>query len=213
MRWGLSYFILSGLLLIACQGQKAGDRRLKPKALLDPIVGDHHYSDVFDDNTQLERVHSELMPSFVARVTFWNEEVRRAYIRELSGRLRMSAEEEANLAKEELQENEAYVVFVLNMGTRDQKWNNLHQKRSNWRVSLEDPSSSVKVAPERIEILSNRDDANKYFYDTEDSFMKLYRIRFPRESIGDLKNFVFHISGVRGAAEFAFKNDLGTGKP
>ncbi len=208
MRWGFLLFIFVGCAFVSsCQSSKTGDRGLAPKSLLDPIVGDHTYGEVFSKNTALKRAHTELMPSFSARVTFWNEDLRRAYVRELSGRLRLSADEETKLAQEELQENEAYVVFILQMGTRDRKWNNLNEKRSNWRLSLEDTNSSVTVAPERIEVISMKDDANRYFYDSSESYLQLYRVRFPRESIRNLKDIVFHISGIRGSLEFAFKND------
>jgi len=214
MRWGFSLLIVTSFAFTTgCQTQKTSDRDLKPKSLLDPLVGDHHYEKVFNQNTKLERAHTELMPSFAARVTFWNDDLRRAYVRELSGRLRLTEEEETKLAKEELQENEAYVVFILQMGTRDRKWNNLNEERSNWRLSLEDASSSIKVYPERIETVSNRDDAHRYFYDSEESYMRLYRVRFPRESLRSAKDLVFHISGLRGSAEFAFKNDLESQTP
>jgi hypothetical protein len=214
MRWGffLSLFVYCAFVS-SCQSSKSVDRGLAPKSLLDPIVGDHTYEEIFAKNTALKRAHSELMPAFSARVTFWNDDLRRAYVRELSGRLRLSADEEMKLAKEELQENETYVVFILQMGTRDRKWNNLNEKRSNWKLSLEDSAASTRVDPERIEVISIKDDANRYFYDSEESYMQLYRVRFPRESIRNLKDFVFHISGLRGSLEFAFQNDSESSRP
>ena len=214
MRWGFFVFLfVCCALVLGCQSAKSGDRGLAPKSLLDPIVGDHTYGEVFAKNTALKRAHTELMPAFSARVTFWNDDLRRAYVRELSGRLRLSTDEEMKLAKEELQENEAFVVFILQMGTRDRKWNNLNEKRSNWKLTLEDAASSTRVDPERIEVISVKDDANRYFYDSEESYMQLYRVRFARDSVRNLKDFVFHISGLRGSVEFAFQNDSESAKP
>ncbi len=204
----LSFVI--GSLVSACANKATGHRTadsLKPRYFFDAVVGNDSYSEVFDEHTQVDRVHSEFQPVIQAHATFLNSTFREAYIREFSGRYRLTAEEEKTLATEQLAEDEAYVVFVISAATREQEWNDLDRKNGLWRISLESPDGRMQILPERVQVVSNRDEKARYFYKYMDSFTRTYRVRFEREKVKDLKDMRLHISSGRGDVSFAFTND------
>jgi len=199
------FFAITFLGLSACS-PKANNLRegFKPRYFLDAVSGGDHYDDVFEANTIVDRSHSEFQPVISAHSTYWNASMREAYIREMAGRFRLDAEAEKNLATTELQENEAYFVFIISAATREFEWNELERQKSLWRIALESEDSKIQESPERIEVISERDERAQYFYKNMTPFTRTYRVRFNKEKFKDVSNLVLHIAGVRGNLSFEF---------
>ncbi|MDB5039118.1 MAG: hypothetical protein JWQ35_2646, partial [Bacteriovoracaceae bacterium] len=145
-------------------------------------------------------------PVMIAFITDWDTRLREAYVKEMRDQFRLSDEAEKALAKEQLAEDEAYFVFIASIATREPSWNDLNQKRSMWRTTLENKDSTIQVDPERIELIPQKDESAKYYYRKMDTFNQTYKIRFPRAALKDAQDVYFHISGPRGGITVRFPN-------
>jgi len=180
---------------------------LKSRHFFDEIEGPDDYAEVFDDQTKEDRSHSEFQPVIAAQTTFWNSKLRESYVRERSNRFHLPAEEAKQLAVEELTENETYIVFLMSVATREYEWNKLDRKSSLWRISLEGDQAKEPIAPDRIQVISDKDEVAKYFYKYMTTFTRTYRVRFLRESLKGSEHLRLFVSGVRGSLHFEFQND------
>mgnify|MGYP000898464950 CR=1 FL=1 len=203
-------FIIAASGLVGCQkdsGATKSSASLKPRYFLDSISGNDDYADVFDRYTKMDRSHSEFLPVIMAYATLWGSDLREAYIREMAGRFRLDEDAEKKLATQELQENESFIVFILSVGTREPEWNELDRQNSIWRITLESEDGSVQDVPERVEVISQKDERAKYFYKRMDSFTRTYRLRFARDKFSNVSPVKLYVVGVRGKMEFSFPND------
>jgi hypothetical protein len=179
----------------------------KPRYFLDAMTNSDSYSQTFRKHTRTDRSHSGFLPVILAHATFWNQTMREAYLAELAGRFRLDETEEKKLALEELAEDESYIVFVVSVSTGEPEWNDLHQKNSLWAVTLENENGSVRKSPQRIDLVSYKDERAKYFFQKMDAFNQTYKIFFERNSFQEATDLRLHISGVRGHLRFSWPND------
>lgn len=191
--------ILVCFALASCAPKTPDKFSTRKGHLLDALLGSTPYQRLFYSKTQDKSVYSEFEPVLKASITVWDQKLREAYVKEFKSQLRLSDDEEAQLATEQLQENEAYIVLIVTVATREPEWNDLDKQKSIWRILLENDDSSIQILPERIEQIPNRDEQAKYFYPTMSGFTKTYKIRFNRKFLRDVEDLVFRITGVRGS--------------
>lgn len=205
------FFLILGL--VGCATTDS-DQRMSSQSVLDTILGTDPYSRVFDRHTKRDASHSEVESPFIADVTFWNEELRHAYVEEKKAHYRLSENEAEALIKEELAENEMYFVFIVSAMTRKSSWNTLEKPDGLWRLTLENEQGTTRVEPEDIRIVSRNDQKARYFYQRMSDFNRTYKVLFPREELAEAENIVLYITGPRGRLHFAFKNDItGSSEP
>lgn len=210
----LKYFSLFLAIFVfsSCSSKDRLREGYKPRYFFDSVTGSDSYEEVFEKMTKVDRAHSEFQPVITAHATFWNATMREAFIREMSGRFRLDAASEKNLASQELQENETYFVFVVSVATREFEWNELERANSMWRMTLESNDGKLQETPQKIEVVSTRDERWPYFYKHMDAFTRTYRVRFLRDRLRTTSPLVLHISGMRGNVSFEFPNPQSTGQ-
>lgn len=190
------------VLLSSCSSKKSdpGERHF-----LDSIFGEDAYEKVFEKNTQTKTTSSDLDVVLKADVTFWNDNLREAYVEEVSRRYRLPDEESSALALEQLAEEEAYFVFIVTATTRYQADNNFDQRDSLWRISLEDRDTKKSISAHRVELVSYKNQRARYFYKTMTRFGETYRVLFSKDELRDARNLRLYISGPKGSIDFDFE--------
>ncbi len=197
----LSFVFLAG----ACAPKNSKDPySTREGNFLDAFAPARPYEEIFESHTVEKRVHSEFEPVLTAFITLWDTELREAYVKEMKSQFRLQDDAEKHLALEQLSEDESFISFVVSINTREPSWNDLAQPKSMWRVTLETPDASVQVNPDRIKLVSPKDETANYFYKKSSVFTNTYEIRFSRNPFKDAKEFVFHITGTRGAIRASF---------
>ncbi len=200
----LALLFLWSFFLAGCSSHEHKAYQPRERHFLDAFFGADSYSEVFENHTLERRVHSEFEPVMTAYATLWDQDMRQAYIQEMSAQFRLGEDEQKKLAEEQLHEDETFFVFIVSAATREPDWNDLERKKSLWRITLEDEESNVQISPERIEVVSQKDERSRYFYQKMNVFNKTYRIRFPKDPLRGASPVVLHIAGPRGAIEFPF---------
>jgi len=201
----LAWLVVATALTACASKMDNNSKEPRHRYFFDAFLGQDSYSKVFDDHTLEKRVHSEFEPVMTAFATIWNSSMREAYIREMARQFRYDDAQEAALAKEQLAENEAYIVFVISASTREPSWNDFEKQHSMWRITLESPDGKLRLDPERVEAISEKDETAKYFYQHMNSFGRTYKIRFPRDAFRQMDRVSLHITGTRGYVIFDFK--------
>mgnify|MGYP001015686374 CR=1 FL=1 len=191
-RDSLLCIVIALMTLSGCSSKNASNAR-----------GDS-YERLFKSLTEEERVYSELEPVMTAHVTHWTQPLAQAYVEEYSRQFRMTPEEEAVLAKEQLAEVETYVIFIVSMATREPDWSDLGKSTSMWRLTLESPDGTLQATPVRVHAISQKDEVSKYFFKEMGSFTKTYKVLFPREKFQNLERARMFITGPRGNVKYDF---------
>jgi len=174
------------------------------RSFFDPLLGKNQYVREFQEHTQERSVSSNFDIILKAAVTYWNTDLREAYIDEYSRSFRLSEEEQAALTLEQLAEDESYYVFILTAMTRDPRFNDFDKANSVWRLSLEDNRGRQTALAERVEVLTERAERNAHFYPSMSRFGRTYRVYFPKYELDDPETIVMFISGPYGSLSFSF---------
>jgi hypothetical protein len=206
----LSPFLVVPLLasLASCASHRDDRFQTRRGSFWDRVFGGSSYEEVFDRNTKEERIHSEFEPVMSAFITYWNADLREAYIEEMRRQFRLSDENIKKIALEQNEEEQKFFVFILTVSTREPSWTDFNKKTSMWRITLENQDSSIQADPERVEPISQKDETAKSVYRRMSSFSQTYKVRFPKTAIQDVSSFYFHITGMRGSLLAEFKTPL-----
>lgn len=205
----INRFILGIAILAAGCSSKTADRyETREGNLFDAILGASPYQRLFISKTVTRRIQSEFEGILNADITPWDQELREAYVKEMRNQYRLPEGKELKLATEQLQENEAYIVYIVSVSTRESIWNDLDKTNSLWRVVLESEGTAIQEDPERIEVVPQYNEMWRYFYPTMTTFTRTYRVRFNRKPFKDSVNTVLRISGVKGSISADFKNKV-----
>jgi hypothetical protein len=190
------------LVLQACQ--KSNPELL---SFFDPLKGRGPYATAFFDNTQEKTLNSNFDTVLQANMTFWNSQLREAYLEEMAKSYRMQDEELNALLMEQMAEDESYFVFIMTAHTRDPKLNDFHRAKSSWRLVLEDPTGKLSVRAESVERISEKNNPNAPFFQSMSRFGQTYRIRFPKHPLANEQKLKLFITGPHGSLPFEFKTD------
>lgn len=189
----------------SCASKSDGSKEPRERSFWDALFGPDSYTSEFDRNTQRESVLSEFEPVMTVHATDWNQDMRNAYVQEMARQYRYTDEAEKALALEQLAEDQTYFVFIVSASTREPEWNEFDRKNSMWRITLESADGKIQVDPERIEVVSLKDEKAKYFYKWMSQFTRTYKVRFPKQSLRSVSPKKLHISGARGYVTFNWK--------
>lgn len=196
------------LVVVGCSSRRDATHAPSSRSFFDPLFSQNEYAETFDRWTQRERTHSEWDLTLLVDATFWNKELREAYVEEMSKRFRLTPEEAKNIAYKERLEHEKYFVFILSATTRNNAWNDLDSSKSVWRLTLEDPGESKRVTTARVEKISEKNERAKYFYQRSNRFNETYKVYFPKHSLRDEQRLKLFIAGPRGKISFVFDNPI-----
>jgi hypothetical protein len=119
----------------------------------------------------------------------------------------MTPNEAQILESEELKENDRYFTFIVSARSREQRWRELDREDYLWRMSLENEDGSIRLRPERIDAVSEKDDKWSFFYRSMNRFSKTYRVRFPRKNLEDASDIFLFITGPLGGLSVQFTPD------
>ena len=196
----MKYWILAfAFVVTACQSSKNSSGHF-----FDAVVGKNQYEELFYDWTKEKRTQSEFDLVLLAKLTYWPQELRKAYVSERTQAFDLSAEESKALAYEQLAEHDQFFTFVLTAISRDKNWNDFTSNNSLWKIVLQ---GSEPISPARIEQIPYNDQVMQYFYPTMTRFGETYKLLFPKTP--ELKNaqkLKISITGPRGRIDFEFEN-------
>ncbi len=175
----------------------------------DGFYRDKTYGKVWERHTKTKLIQGDFENFFEASVTYWNEKMRMAYVREMARVYRMTPGEAQVLESEELKENDRYITFIISARSREQQWRELDREDHLWRMSLENLDGSIRQRPERIDAISDKDDKWKFFYPSMNRFSKTYRVRFTRKPFQNSSQVLLYITGPLGGLStgFALENE------
>jgi|GEM_PF-4656025 len=202
----LSLIIMGALVLTACSLRRNDEAHAPShRNFFDAVFNTNSYGEAFDKWTKRGRTQSDFDLTLLADVTFWNDEMQRAYVNEMTRRFRLTDTESKALAYKKLSENDGYYVFIISATTRHPEWNDLDSHNGLWRLSLENKDSSVRIPAERVDKVSYKNERARYFYRRMNRFNETYKVFFPKVKLMDAEEIVLHIAGPRGDLSFDFK--------
>jgi hypothetical protein len=150
-----------------------------------------------------------------ATVTYLSPEFVSAYVARYAQDYRMTRAERRRLLAARLAEVRAHHEFYLAATTADRAWNDFHQNRSIWRITLED-DRGTRVKPLSIKRLKINEIHRHYFPYTS-VFHRAYLLKFPRTAGGKpfissaSKHFTLMIASPMGSARLVWFVKRGTG--
>lgn len=198
------------LFLIACSAHQGEgpDTRSNKRNFFDGFYRQDAYAKIWEAHTKTSLIQGDFENYFEAAVTFWNGTMRKAFVEEMARVYRMTEREAQVLESEEMKENDRYLTFIISARSREVRWRDLDREDYLWRLSLENQNASIRVRPDQIEPVSDRDDKWRFFYKSMNRFSKVYRVRFPRKAFDGENLLVLHISGPLGSLSASFEKDI-----
>lgn len=202
MQTRIIFFIFSlGIVLTGCTAKAKKEGR----GFWDPLFSNDEYTQVYETWTKQDRLYSNFDVTAIADVTYWNTEVREAYVAAVAEDYRLSEEAAKTLALEQLTENEAYESFIVTLKTRQYGWSELGSSERLWSAQLENAEGTVKLLPKSIDPISDKDQRARQYYKNMDRFSKTYILRFPKAPLREASEIVFHLTGPIGSMSFSFE--------
>ncbi len=202
----LSLFCISSFFSVGCSTHETDNDN--ERNFFDGFFRNDPYGTAFQKMTQTKMVQGGFENYFEAVVTFWNLELRKSFVQEMSRVYRMSESETQVLESGELKENDDYYTFIVSSSSRESRWRELDRSDALWRLSLENADGTVRVRPERTVMVSAKDDRWQFFYRSMNRFNKTYRVRFPKKDLATSSKLVHHIAGPLGGISMSFDADV-----
>ncbi len=144
---------------------------------------------------EIKRDPTDLLMS--ADVVFLSCPLRMRMIELLSQRKGWRKVETEFKREEEYTECQAYYDFLVALYTKDSSWNDLDEANSMWRVILI-ADGKIRRYPESIIEIKPKADEIAVFYPFIKPWMKVYRVRFGRAGIHDVKILSLVITSLMG---------------
>lgn len=191
------------LLILTSCATKEDIQSPRERSFWDALFS-NSYTNVFDAHTKRESVLSEFEPVMTVHATQWDSTMRDAYVQEFARQYRYSDELKKKLAEEQLKEDETFFVYILSAATREPEWNDFDRKSSMWRITLENEDGSIQLDPERVEVVSQKDEKSRYFYQQMNNFTRTYKVRFFKKELRTTRPLKLHITGARGFVTFTW---------
>jgi hypothetical protein len=199
------FWFAACLAVIGCSTKENDPYHTRSGSFWSIFTNSTRYEKTFWNRTVEKRIHSELEPVMTAFITYWDSEISKTYVGEMRRQFRLSEDAFKKLTQEQEDEQKNYYVFIVSAATREPSWADFHKKSSMWRVTLENKDSSVQLDPERVELISKRDETAKAFYKKMDTFTETFKIRFSKTGLSS-DELDLHIAGARGALVANFQN-------
>lgn len=193
------------ILFTACSSKNSTNNAQSSPHFWDAVWGGESYSDTFYRWTKSDRTQSEFDLTLMSELTYWGDDLRRAYVNEYSKRFRLASDESKALAYEQLAEGESYIVFILSAATRYAQWNDFQGKSSIWRITLESLNGNTRISPKKVEKISYKNERAMYFYPTMGRFKETYKVYFDKKDFNSINEATFFITGPRGTLSFDFR--------
>jgi len=198
------FLILSAFLVLGCSTHESGNDN--ERNFFDGFFRNDTYGSAYDKYTKTKMVQGDFENYFEAVITFWNLEMRKSFVREMARSYRMTEAETQVLESTELKENDNYYTFIVAASSREDRWRDLDRNDSLWRLTLENSDGSIRVRPDRIDLVSTKDDRSKFFYRSMNRFNKTFRARFLKKDLIASPKLVMHVSGPLGGVSVSFDN-------
>jgi hypothetical protein len=200
-------FLLSLTFLSACSAHDSRAYDANERRFFDGLYREKVYGKVFDSESKTKLIQGDFENFFEATITHWNQRLRKAFVKEMARVYRMSPGELQVLESEELKENDRYFTFIVSARSRELRWRELDREDDLWRMSLENEDGSIRIRPDRIDTISEKDDKWTFFYKSMNRFSKTYRVRFPRKNLESANRLFFFITGPLGGLSASFRPD------
>lgn len=178
---------------------------LKSPEFFNQIVPTDAYTRTFYKMTQHKQILSSFDPVLSAYITFWNQRLREAYVKEKSRHFRLTEPIQKQLIAEVEEEGRSYYVFIMSVATAESSLNQFEKRNSLWRLTLENDEGSIQIEPENIEVISQKDEQAHYFYKTMNVFSRTYRLRFAKQPFVSAPELIFYMTGPHGSLKHRFK--------
>jgi len=198
--------IFSTFLVFGCSKHEGANNN--ERNFFDGFYRDDSYGGTYERMSQTRLLQGGFENYFEAIITYWNSELRKSFVREMARAYRMTDAETQLLESEELKEDDRYFTFIVSASSREDRWRDLDGSNSLWRLSLENTDGSVRVRPDRIELVSVKDDRWKFFYRSMNRFNKTFRIRFLKKDLESSSHLHLHISGPLGGVSTKFQTSV-----
>lgn len=186
------YFVLTVSLpvILSCAG--VGYNTIKLDQLHRAIAAEDKRVSIYD----------RLQSRAFFRVIYKSRDLRYAYCEAIAEMESLSTIDKDALCKREAEEEERYLDFLVILSTTESRVNDLDTKNSVWRIFLEN-SDGGRVYPLEIKEIK-ADPRQKILIPGLSRFGRLYRLRFEKGTITDVRGMSLIFSGVIGKAVFKY---------
>ena len=145
------------------------------------VGGDAYEKQLFQWTRKIE-VYRRFEAKIFVTATYHAPEFRKAYIQKRTAILELP--ENVRLQEEEQQRrlSDSFHEFFLAVYTSNRRWNDLDEKDSIWRLSLQNDRQE-RVSPHEVVRVDRQNAEVMAFYPYLDGFRQAYLVRFPKTSL------------------------------
>ena len=153
-------------------------------------------------NIRSAKVYRDLDTVLIADIMWYDPELKRMHIEELSLEGRINEDEKRELLEEIAAKEETEIEFIAGFYTGEKKWNDFDKSSSIWKISLEAADGS-QVAPSSIKKINLEKIPESHLFTFLTTWKTPYRITFEKlDRLAELKGHKMELHSVMGQAEF-----------
>ncbi len=151
------------------------------------------------------KVYRDLDTILVADILWYNPELKRMHVEEMSLEGRIDDEEKRRLLAEIEAKEATEIEFLAGFYTGEKKWNDFDSSSSIWKIRLEAADGS-QVAPVSVEKIDLDVMPDSYIFTFLTTWKSPYRITFEKtEKFAELKTHKIGLHSILGQAEFIWE--------
>jgi len=201
LRLALTLLLVAGL--IACAGVRVRS----------DLVYHHSYDSyraIADNWTRSGKIYHNFATRAIVAALYLSRPMRQVFVAEWARAYDLPAAERDRLLAEHLERAAQSVEFVVSFYTPRERYNDLDEPESSWRLWLID-AAGAKVEAVKVEKIRVRHKKEFYFYPEYNEWNRLYRVLFParddagRPLVTETGTVTLRVTGVEGMADLAWE--------
>jgi hypothetical protein len=168
------------------------------------------YEQFVDTWTRTGKIYHYFGTQAIVSATYFSLPMRRAFASEWGRAYDLPMEEREKVLAEQIDHARKRVEFVVSFYTPKERFNDLDEPDSSWRLWLID-AQGVKVEASKIERLRIRHKKEYLFFPSYTEWSRLYRVYFPavgpdgRPLVTESGAVTLRVTGVEGMADLAWE--------
>lgn len=169
------------------------------------------YEDVLERWTRHENVLKQLDTTLRIHATLRSPDFNNAYVAKQKELFALPAARVKALERELAQLWAESYAFIVVAATHDLKWNDFHQKRSQWRIVLASDDRG-EVEPSKVTMRARPDPTDRALFPHIGLFDRLYDLRFAKKTADgkplvskSTRKLTLRFAGALGKAELAWR--------
>ena len=156
-------------------------------------------------NIRSAKVYRDLDTVLLADIMWYDPEMKRMHVEELSLEGRINEDEKIKLLEDIAAKENTEIEFIAGFYTGEKKWNDFDKSASIWKISLEAGDGS-QVGPSSIKKIDLEKMPESHLFTFLTTWKSPYRITFDKlGELAELKSHKMELHSVMGQAEFIWE--------